>query len=80
MRYEWDETKRRINLRKHSIDFADAVHVFDGLTVTIEDTCFDYGETRFPTLGLLRTHVVVIVHIETEEGHSTYFRAQGNQE
>ena len=66
VRYEWDETKRRINLRKHSIDFADAVHVFDGLTVTIEDTRFDYGETRFLTLGLLRTHVVVIVHTETE--------------
>ena len=67
MRYEWDETKRRLNLRKHGIDFADAAHVFDGLTVTLEDTRFDYGETRFLTLGLLRAHVVVIVHTETEE-------------
>ncbi len=66
MRYDWDEGKRRSNLRKHGIDFADAVHVFDGLTVTLEDTRFDYGETRFLTLGLLRTHVVVIVHTETE--------------
>ena len=67
MRYDWDEGKRRSNLRKHGIDFADAVYVFDGLTVTLEDTRFDYGETRFLTLGLLRTHVVVIVHTETEE-------------
>ena len=67
MRYDWDEGKRRSNLRKHGIDFADAVDVFDGLTVTLEDTRFDYGETRFLTLGLLRTHVVVIVHTETEE-------------
>lgn len=66
MRYEWDEAKRRLNLRKHGIDFADAVHVFDDLTVTIEDTRFDYGETRFLTLGLLRARVVVIVHTETE--------------
>ncbi len=47
---------------KHGIDFADAANVFDGLTITIEDTRFDYGETRFLTPGLLRTHVVVIVH------------------
>ena len=67
MRYDWDEGKRRSNLRKHGIDFADAVDVFDGLTVTLEDTRFDYGETRFLTLGLLRTHLVVIVHTETEE-------------
>ncbi len=67
MHYEWDEPKRRRNLRKHGIDFADAVQVFDGLTVTLEDSRFEYGETRFLTLGLLRTHVVVIVHTETEE-------------
>jgi uncharacterized protein len=41
--------------------------VFDGLTVTIEDTRFDYGEARFLTLGLLRTNVVVIIHTETAE-------------
>lgn len=67
VRFEWDEAKRRANLRKHGIDFADAVQVFDGITVTIEDTRFDYGETRFLTLGLLRAHVVVIAHTETEE-------------
>ncbi len=67
MRYDWDEAKRRVNLRKHGLDFADAIHVFEGLTVTLEDTRFDYGETRFLTLGLLRTFVVVIVHTETAE-------------
>jgi uncharacterized protein len=41
VRYDWDEIKRRVNLRKHGIDFADVVHIFDGLTVTIEDTRFD---------------------------------------
>jgi len=25
---EWDESKRRANLRKHGVDFADAVGVF----------------------------------------------------
>ena len=67
MRFEWNEAKRRVNIRRHGIDFADAVEVFDGIIVTINDTRFDYGETRFLTLGLLRTHVVVIAHTETEE-------------
>jgi uncharacterized DUF497 family protein len=38
--YEWDEDKRRTNLRKHAIDFADAVGIFDGDTLTIEDDRF----------------------------------------
>jgi hypothetical protein len=29
MDYEWDEEKATTNLRKHNVDFADAVGVFD---------------------------------------------------
>lgn len=67
VRFKWDEAKRRANIRKHGIDFVDAAQVFEGTTVTIEDTRFDYGETRFLTLGRLRTQIVVIVHTETAE-------------
>ncbi|HEV2378252.1 MAG TPA: BrnT family toxin [Terriglobia bacterium] len=31
------------------------------------DDRFDYGETRFVTLGLLQGRVVVISHTETDE-------------
>jgi uncharacterized DUF497 family protein len=34
MRFEWDEAKRRSNLHRHGIDFADAESVFAGETVT----------------------------------------------
>lgn len=61
----WDEAKRRINLRKHGFDFADAEDVFAGITCTIEDRRFGYGEQRFITLGLLRDTVVVLAHTET---------------
>jgi uncharacterized protein len=67
VRFEWDEAKRRINIRKHSIDFIDVPSVFRGVTVTIEDTRFDYGETRFVTLGLLKGRVVVVVHTEQDD-------------
>jgi uncharacterized DUF497 family protein len=36
--FEWDATKAAANLRKHGVDFADAVAVFEDLrAVTIED-------------------------------------------
>jgi uncharacterized DUF497 family protein len=34
--FAWDEAKRRANLRKHRIDFADAEKIFHGLTFTVE--------------------------------------------
>ncbi len=65
MKIAWDHTKRRTNLRKRGFDFADAEAVFGGITLTMEDPRFDYGEQRFITLGMLRDVVVVIAHTET---------------
>src|SRR5688572_25223977 len=52
IRYEWNELKRRENLLRHGLDFANAGKVFAGVTFSIEDKRFDYGEQRFLTLGL----------------------------
>jgi len=43
--YEWNESKRQINIRKHALDFIDVISIFEGVTITIEDTRFDYRET-----------------------------------
>lgn len=67
MHFEWDENKRRSNLRRHGIDFADLEEVFEGLTLTLLDGRFDYGEERFFTLGLLKDRVVAISHTETDD-------------
>jgi uncharacterized DUF497 family protein len=67
VRFIWDEAKRKANLRDHGVDFADAKHVFDGLTYTYEDDRLPYGEQRFVTLGLLAGNPVSIVHTETDE-------------
>jgi len=64
MKFTWDEKKRRANIVNHGIDFVDAKEIFEGVTFTLEDTRFDYGEERFITLGLLRGTVVVIAHTE----------------
>jgi len=66
MEYEWDEVKRLVNLRKHGIDFIDALSVFDGDILTVEDNRYGYGEQRFITFGLLQGRVIVVVHTERE--------------
>lgn len=62
MIYQWDADKATTNLRKHGVDFADAVTVFsDDLAITIPDDRFD--EERFITLGLdALGRVLVIVY------------------
>jgi uncharacterized DUF497 family protein len=64
VQFEWDEKKRRANLQKHGVDFWDATEIFGGITVTIADERFDYGEQRFITFGLLRERVVAVAHAE----------------
>jgi uncharacterized protein len=66
VRFEWDEKKRRINIRKHGIDFADVPAMFELDTVTVIDDRFEYGEIRYQTLGLLKSHVILVVHTESE--------------
>lgn len=67
MRFTWDEGKRRVNIKKHGIDFADAPKIFAGPTFTFEDTRFDYGEQRWITVGLNELSVVVIAHTEAPD-------------
>jgi uncharacterized DUF497 family protein len=66
MRFEWDETKRRSNLRKHRIDFVDVEKVFAGETITLLDDRSPH-EIRFLTFGLLKGSVVSIAHTETDQ-------------
>ncbi|MBI4674607.1 MAG: BrnT family toxin [Chloroflexi bacterium] len=66
-RIEWDEAKRRANIRKHGFDFVGVEIVFDGVTYTIEDERFDYSETRYITFGFWDARIVQIVHTETEK-------------
>jgi len=60
--FEWDEQKAKANLRKHGIDFADAVVVLeDPLAVTIPDYTAD--EERFVTVGSdILGRILVVVY------------------
>ena len=61
MDISFDPAKRDRNLRERGLDFLDAAHVFDGPNYRFEDDRFDYGETRWVTIGYLRMRMVVVV-------------------
>lgn len=67
MKFEWDENKRRKNLQKHGIDFADLWEIFDYDVATDIDNRFDYGEIRFLTFGLLRGEIIVVSYTEDND-------------
>ena len=60
MRITSDETKRQKTLSERGLDFADAIVVFAGVTLEVEDQRRDYGETRIICYGLLQDRMVVV--------------------
>jgi uncharacterized protein len=67
VRFEWDEAKRRLNVKKHGIDFIDVPDMFSGDILTIEDDRYDYGETRYITLGQIKGITIVVAHTESKD-------------
>jgi len=67
MTFEWNENKRKENIRRHGLDFEDVPVVFVNELVTDIDDRFDYGETRYYTLGILDHVVVVVSHTEADD-------------
>jgi uncharacterized DUF497 family protein len=65
--YEWDPKKAAGNLRKHAIDFADAVTVLeDERALTIDDS--DSDEQRYLTIGLdAIARILVVVYAWRDE-------------
>lgn len=68
MRVEFDQAKRAVTLAERGLDFADAINVFEGRSITFEDERRAYGESRFITIGELGERMVVIVW--TPRGHA----------
>lgn len=60
MRITYDPAKREKTLVERGLDFEDALLVFSGTTVEVEDDRRDYGERRIVCYGLLHGRVVVV--------------------
>lgn len=64
MKFEWDENKNQANIKKHGINFADAIYVFaDPFTLNIPDDEHSEDEERWIILGKnLQSTILLVVH------------------
>jgi uncharacterized protein len=61
--FEWDPRKNRANIRKHGVDFRNAIQAFEKPYLEGADERFDYGEERMTAYGQMRLHVVAVVFV-----------------
>jgi uncharacterized protein len=61
MKVTFDQVKRDATFAERGLAFEDAEIVFAADTLTIEDTRFDYGESRYQTIGFLGGRMVMVV-------------------
>ena len=64
MHFEWNETKRALNYKKHGVDLLEAALIFDGFILSREDNRHDYGEVRMISLGLVDDEIYTVIHTE----------------
>ena len=60
MKITFDPRKRDAALSERGLNFEDAAAVFAGITLELEDTREDYGETRMICFGTLESRMVVV--------------------
>jgi uncharacterized DUF497 family protein len=72
VQYEWDNGKAAENLRKHGLDFADAIAALEDANRLEEiDTRFEHSEERIQVIGMARGDVLfVIVTLHGEDSCS----------
>ena len=66
IRFAWDKAKNAANIRKHGIDFADAIDVFNHPVLTLLDDREDYSEERWVAIGWMQSLVGVVVYTERD--------------
>lgn len=63
MKFEWDENKNQINMKKHGIDFNDAITIFDDDDrIEAIDDRKDYGEERMQVIGEAKPGILMAVY------------------
>jgi hypothetical protein len=67
--FEWDPNKAVANVRKHGVQFSEAVGVFsDDYPITITDDESDPHERRFLTLGIgIKGRILIVVYCYSGE-------------
>jgi len=74
--YEWDKAKNQANIRKHGIDFRDAVRVFDKPTLDRVDSRQDYGEVRVNSVGEMGGLLIANITHTDRDGNTRMISAR----
>ena len=62
MKFEWNEEKNSLNIKKHHVSFEEAKEVFsDPMHISKLDHKFDYFEERWITIGVTNEHKILVV-------------------
>lgn len=69
MEYEWDEDKRRSNLKDHGVDFNDAKDFGWERARIVPDNRCNYGEPRRRAYGYIDDRLMVLIY--TPRGQTT---------
>ena len=64
MQFEWDDNKNIANIRKHGINFADVVDMFNHPMLNLVDNSQYYEEERWIAIGLIKRLIGVVVYTE----------------
>jgi uncharacterized protein len=78
MQVTYDPAKRRKTFEDRGLDFEDAAVVFAGLTLEVEDTRQDYGETRIICFGYLAERLVVIGYTPRDGNRHVFSMRKAN--
>lgn len=70
LRFEWDQAKGSLNVRRHGVSFTEAVSVFlDEHAILINDPDHSLSEDRFVLLGLSASlRLLLVCHCYRAEG------------
>ena len=74
----FDQTKRDKTFAERGLAFEDAALVFVGVTLEVEDTRKDYGETRMICYGHLMGRLVVIGYTPRDDDQHVFSMRKGN--
>jgi len=77
MEFEWDPDKAAANVKKHGVEFSEAMTVFgDPLERTITDPDHSEGEFRFLSLGVSASGRLLVVAYTEREGRTRIINAR----
>jgi len=75
--FEWDPEKAAANVKKHGVQFAEAMTIFgDPLELTIADPDHSEGEPRFLSLGLSAGGRLLVVAYTERAGRTRIINAR----